>query len=46
MPTSHRKVERLESETEVLTRSVPGMREELQFIQRLLEAPRRKKPTT
>ena len=41
-----KKVELLESEIEDLTRSVSGMREELQFMQRLLEDPRRKKPTT
>jgi hypothetical protein len=39
-----RKVELLETELEDLTRSVSGMREELQFMQRLLEDPRRKKP--
>ena len=41
-----RKVEVLETELEDLNRSVAGMREELQFMQRLLEAPRRKKPTS
>jgi len=41
-----RKVELLESEIEDLNRSVAGMREELQFMQRLLEDPRRKKPTS
>jgi uncharacterized protein YlxW (UPF0749 family) len=41
-----RKVELLESEIEDLNRSVSGMREELQFMQRLLEDPRRKKPTS
>ena len=41
-----RKVELLESEIEDLNRSVTGMREELQFMQRLLEDPRRKRPTT
>jgi hypothetical protein len=41
-----RKVEMLETELEDLTRSVSGMREELQFMQRLLEDPRRKKPTS
>ncbi len=41
-----RKVELLESEVEDLNRSVAGMREELQFMQRLLEDPRRKKPTS
>jgi len=39
-----RKVEVLETEVEDLNRSVAGMREELQFMQRLLEDPRRKKP--
>jgi uncharacterized protein YlxW (UPF0749 family) len=41
-----RKVELLETEIEDLNRSVSGMREELQFMQRLLEDPRRKKPTS
>jgi hypothetical protein len=41
-----RKVEMLETEVEDLNRSVAGMREELQFMQRLLEDPRRKKPTS
>jgi hypothetical protein len=41
-----RKVELLETELEDLHRSVAGMREELQFMQRLLEDPRRKKPTS
>jgi len=41
-----RKVEVLETEVEDLNRSVAGMREELQFMQRLLEDPRRKKPTS
>lgn len=41
-----RKVEVLETEVEDLTRSIAGMREELQFVQRLLEDPRRKKPTS
>jgi HAMP domain-containing protein len=40
-----RKVELMETEIEDLHRSVAGMREELQFMQRLLEDPRRKKPT-
>ena len=39
-----RKVELLESEVEELNRSISGMRDELQFVQRLLEDPRRKKP--
>jgi len=41
-----RKVEVLETEIEDLTRSLTGMRDELQFVQRLLEDPHRKKPTT
>jgi hypothetical protein len=41
-----RKVEVLETELEDLNRSVAGMREELQFMQRLLEDPHRKKPTS
>jgi hypothetical protein len=41
-----RKVDLLETEIEDLNRSVSGMREELQFMQRLLEDPRRKKPTS
>ena len=41
-----RKVELLETELEDLNRAVSGMREELQFVQRLLEDPRRKKPTS
>lgn len=41
-----RKVELLETELEDLNRSVAGMREELQFMQRLLEDPHRKKPTS
>jgi len=41
-----RKVEMLETEVEDLNRSVAGMKEELQFLQRLLEDPRRKKPTS
>ncbi|HXM37155.1 MAG TPA: hypothetical protein VN908_00685 [Gemmatimonadales bacterium] len=40
-----RKVELLETELEDLSRSVAGMRDEIQFVQRLLEDPRRKKPT-
>ena len=41
-----RKVELMETEIEDLNRSVAGMKEELQFMQRLLEDPRRKKPTS
>lgn len=40
------KVELLENEVEELNRAVTGMRDELQFVQRLLEDPRRKKPTS
>ena len=40
-----RKVEILETEIEDLTRSMTGMRDELQFVQRLLEDPHKKKPT-
>jgi hypothetical protein len=39
-----RKIELLESEVEELNRSVSGMRDELQFVQRLLEDPKRKHP--
>ena len=38
-----RKVELLETELEDLNRSVAGMREELQFMQRLLEDPKKKR---
>lgn len=41
-----RKVEVLETEIEDLTRSLSGMRDEVQFMQRLLEDPHRKKPTS
>ncbi len=41
-----RKVELMETEIEDLNRSIAGMREEIQFLQRLLEDPRRKKPTS
>ena len=41
-----RKVDVLETEIEDLTRSLTGMRDELQFMQRLLEGPHKKKPTT
>ena len=43
---TQRKVELLESEVEELNRSIAAMRDELQFVQRLLEDPHRKKPTT
>ena len=39
-----RRVETLETDLEELNRSIAGMREELQFVQRLLEDPRKKKP--
>ncbi len=39
-----RKVELLETELEDLNRSVAGMRDEIQFVQRLLEDPHKKKP--
>jgi len=41
-----RKVEALETEIEELNRSLAGMRDEVQFVQRLLEDPHKKKPTT
>ncbi len=37
------RVEALETDLEDLNRSINGMREELQFVQRLLEAPGKKK---
>src|SRR6266478_2056911 len=40
------RVETLESDLEDLNRSIAGMREELQFVQRLLEDPRKKKRPT
>jgi predicted nucleic acid-binding Zn-ribbon protein len=39
-----RKVEVLETEIEDLNRSLAGMRDEVQFLQRLLEDPHKKKP--
>jgi len=41
-----RKVESLETEVEDLNRTLAGMRDEMQFVQRLLEDPHRKKPTS
>lgn len=41
-----RKVDALETEMEDLNRSLAGMRDELQFMQRLLEDPHKKKPTS
>jgi len=38
-----RRVEVLETDLEDLNRSIAGMREELQFVQRLLEDPTKKK---
>src|SRR5437879_8184478 len=38
-----RRIEVLETDLEDLTRSVTGMREEIQFVQRLLEDPNKKK---
>jgi hypothetical protein len=38
-----RRVEALETDLEDMTRSVTGMREELQFVQRLLEDPKKKR---
>jgi hypothetical protein len=40
-----RKVELLETEMEDLHRTLAGMRDEVQFVQRLLEDPHKKKPT-
>ncbi|HYU00533.1 MAG TPA: hypothetical protein VEK85_09150 [Gemmatimonadales bacterium] len=39
-----RRVDVLESDLQDLTRSLTGMREELQFVQRLLEDPKKKSP--
>ena len=41
-----RKVELLETEVEDLNRTIAGMKDEVQFMQRLLEDPHRKKPTS
>jgi len=43
MKAMERRLAVLESEMEDLTRSVGGMRDELQFMQRLLEDPNRKR---
>ena len=40
--TLHQKVDLLEGEIDELQRSITGMREELQFVQRLLENPKKK----
>lgn len=39
-----RRIDALETDLEELHRSLTGMREELQFVQRLLEDPRKQKP--
>jgi hypothetical protein len=39
------RVEALETDLEELNRSIAGMREELQFVQRLLEDPGKRKPS-
>lgn len=39
-----RRIDALETDLEELHRSLAGMREELQFVQRLLEDPRKQKP--
>ena len=39
-----RKVDLLEGEVDELNRSITGMREELQFVNRLLENPKKKTP--
>jgi hypothetical protein len=41
-----RRVDALETDLEELNRSITGMREELQFVQRLLEDPGKKKRPT
>jgi hypothetical protein len=41
-----RRVDALETDVEELNRSITGMREELQFVQRLLEDPGKKKRPT
>jgi hypothetical protein len=44
LPALERRVEVLEAELDDLHRSLAGVREELQFVQRLLEDPTRKPP--
>jgi hypothetical protein len=44
LPALERRVDALEVELDDLQRSLAGMREELQFVQRLLEDPTRKPP--
>jgi hypothetical protein len=39
------RIETLETELEEVNRSIAGMREELQFVQRLLEDPGKRKPS-
>jgi len=39
-----RRIEILETDLEDLTRSLTGMQDELQFVQRLLEDPKKKQP--
>jgi predicted PurR-regulated permease PerM len=41
----HRKVDLLEGEMEELHRSIAGMKDELQFVQRLLEKPKSSGPS-
>jgi len=45
LPELRRRMEAVESDLEEVNRSLSGMREELQFMQRLLEDPNRKKAT-
>ena len=45
LPELRRRMEVVESDLEEVNRSLSGMREELQFMQRLLEDPNRKKAT-
>jgi hypothetical protein len=45
VPQLERRVETLETDLEELNRSIAGMREELQFVQRLLEDPGKRKPS-
>jgi len=45
LPELRRRMEAVESDLEEVNRSLTGMREELQFMQRLLEDPNRKKAT-
>jgi hypothetical protein len=45
MQDLHRKVDLLEGEMEELNRSVAGMKDELQFVHRLLEKPKSSGPS-